>query len=221
MSTYFAELSRQYTTRAWYLASRGIVAVVVGLNLLFVPGLTADVLSGLFAIGLIIDGGIQIIPLLLGKITRRLWPQVLFKGVSEPAVGLLVLRHHGLALNVLGVVLGILLIFRGVLELIDFVDAPMRARHQRTLLLGSALSVVMGIILLFSPFSDHYAFERFLGMYAIAIGGIHIIRAWRVCDEIEESEEHAHTLLSQIKMVPVIEGPEPDAVSDQVAQPPD
>jgi uncharacterized membrane protein HdeD (DUF308 family) len=110
MSTYFAELSEQYTTRAWYLASRGTVAVVVGLNLLLIPVLTADVLLGLFAIGLIIDGGVQIIPLLLGKITRRLWPQVLFKGVAEPAVGLLALKHDGLALEVLGVILGILLI---------------------------------------------------------------------------------------------------------------
>jgi LmbE family N-acetylglucosaminyl deacetylase/uncharacterized membrane protein HdeD (DUF308 family) len=221
MSAYFAELSEQYTTRAWYIALRGTIALLVGLILLLIPVLTANVLFDLFAIGLIIDGGIQITPLLLGRITRRLWPQVLFRAVAEPAIGLLVLIHDGLALNVFGAILGVLLIFRGLLELIDFVDTPMRARHQRTLLLSSVLSAMMGIILLSSPFSGGYAFERLLGMYAIGIGGIHIIRAWRVSEEIKESEEHAHTLLSQIKMVPVVEGPEPEAVSDQVAQRPD
>jgi LmbE family N-acetylglucosaminyl deacetylase/uncharacterized membrane protein HdeD (DUF308 family) len=202
---YFLELSERYTTRIWYFVVRGAVNVVFGLAALLRPVWTADLLMQVFGLWLVTNGALQVLPIILGRRTRRLWRQALASGLTALLVGGLALGNNVLALDVVTIVLGLLLFFRAGLELTILVEAHMRAHHQRVLLLGTALLALAGCLLLIGPFSDAYAFERLLGVYVIAIGGIHVITAWRVSDQIRVSEALTHTLIAQSRYVPVIE----------------
>jgi LmbE family N-acetylglucosaminyl deacetylase/uncharacterized membrane protein HdeD (DUF308 family) len=202
---YFLELSERYTTRAWYFALRGVVKIAFGLAALVKPVWTADLLIQVLGFWLVVNGVFQILPIVLGHTTRRLWRQALASGVAALLVGGLALGRDVLAIDVTAVILGLLLIFRAMLELTTLVEAHMRVHHQRVLLLGVALSLLSGVVLLTSPFSDDYAFEKLLGIYVIVVGGVHVITAWRVSDQIQASEAQSHTLIAQSRLVPVID----------------
>ncbi len=206
---YFFELSEQYTTKAWYFALRGVVNIGLGLAAWLAPQFTADVLVMLFAAWLIGNSAVQIVPIVAGRRTRHLWPQALASGVIGLVVGVLALASDTLTLGVTAFIFGVMLVFRAALDVTIFVEAPMRARHQRLLLLGAVVSFVAGVVLLSSPFSDQHAFEKLLGVYVLVIGGIHILNAWRISETIEASETQAHTLPSHVPAVPV-ESPEED-----------
>jgi LmbE family N-acetylglucosaminyl deacetylase/uncharacterized membrane protein HdeD (DUF308 family) len=202
---YFLELSERYTTRAWYLALRGVVNIAFGLTALVRPVWTADLLIQVFGLWLVVNGVLQILPIVLGRTTQRLWRQALASGTAALLVGGLALGRDVVALDVVAVILGLLLIFRAMLELTILVEAHMRAHHQRVLLLGVALSTLGGCVLLTSPFSDDYAFEDVLGLYVIVMGSVHVITAWRVSDQIQATEAQSHTLIAHSRYVPVIE----------------
>ena len=202
---YFLELSERYTTRAWYFVLRGVVNIAFGLTALIRPVGTVDLLIRLYGLWLVVNGVLQILPIALGRTTQRLWRQALASGVVALLVGALALGRDVLALDLIAIVLGLLLVFRAGLELTILVEGHMRAHHQRALLLGVALSILIGIALLISPFTHGYAFEDVLGLYVIATGSIHIITAWRVSDQIQASEAQSHTLIAQSRYVPVIE----------------
>jgi LmbE family N-acetylglucosaminyl deacetylase/uncharacterized membrane protein HdeD (DUF308 family) len=202
---YFLELSERYTTRTLYFVLRGVVNIGVGLAALLWSAGAADLLIRVFGLWLVINGLLQIVPIVFGRRTRRLWHQALASGLVALLVGGLALGNNVLALNVTAIMLGLLLIFRAALEVTILIEAHMRVQHQRALLLGVALSVTGGCVLLASPFSDDYAFEKLLGVYVIVLGCIHVITAWRVSDQIRASEAQSHTVLSQSRFVPIIE----------------
>jgi LmbE family N-acetylglucosaminyl deacetylase/uncharacterized membrane protein HdeD (DUF308 family) len=208
---YFLELSERFTTRAWYLALRGLVNLVFGLAALVKPAWTADLLVDVFALWMILNSILQITPLLLRRTTQRLWRQALASGIVALLVGGLILVNDVLAINIVAMCLGLLLLFRAALELTILAEAHMHVHHQRVLLVGVALSIVSGFVLLTSPFSDEQAFVRLLGVYVIDIGAIHVITAWRASDRIHESELRAHTLIAQNRFVPVVDDTEPIA----------
>ena len=210
---YFLELSEHYTTRAGYFVVRGVVNMVFGLAALVQPLGTADLWIQVFGLWLLINGMLQALPIILGRTTRRLWPQTLASGIMTLAVGGLALGNNSVALDVAAVVLGVLLIFRAGLELTILVEAHMHVHHQRALLLGVALAFLIGCVLVTSPFSDDYAFEKVLGFYVIMTGAVHVITAWRVSDQIHVSEALSHTLIAKSRFVPVVAEEQDTALS--------
>ncbi len=207
---YFFELSERYTTHAGYFALHGVVNIAFGLAALVRPAWTANFLIQVFGLWLVVNGILQILPIILGRTTRQLWRQALASGITSLLAGGLALGSKALAIDMAGVILGLLLVFRAVLELTMLVEARMRTHHQRILLLGVVLSMLSGCVLLTSPFGDDYAFEKLLGIYVMVLGVVHLSAAWRVSDQIQASEAQSHTLMAQSRFVPVIaEGTEP------------
>jgi LmbE family N-acetylglucosaminyl deacetylase/uncharacterized membrane protein HdeD (DUF308 family) len=214
---YFLELSERYTTRSWYFVLRGTVNMVFGVAVLIRPVWASDLLVRAFGLWLLVNGVLQVLPIILGHTAQRLWRQALANGLVTLLVGGLALGRDVVALDVAAVSLGLLLIFRAALELTILVEGRMRVHHQRALLLGAALSALLGVVLLTSPFSDVYAFEKVLGIYVIVTGGVHVITAWRVSEQIQVSEAQSHTLIAQSRFVPVVEEDQeaaPSAVPD-------
>ncbi|MBI5957640.1 MAG: PIG-L family deacetylase [Chloroflexi bacterium] len=207
---YFFELSERYTTRAGYFVLHGVVNIAFGLAALVKPAWTANFLIQVFGLWLVINGVLQILTVVLGGKTRNLWHQSLASGITSLLAGGLALESKALAIDITGVILGLLLVFRAFLELTMLVEAQMRTPRQRVLLLGVVLSLLSGCVLLVSPFNDDYAFEKLLGIYVIVLGIVHVNAAWRLSDQIQASEAQSHTLMAQSRFVPVIaEGTEP------------
>ena len=185
---YFFELSERFTTHPWYFALRGTTNVAFGLAALFFPATTAKLFIALFALWMIGNSLLHLAPILTGRTTRHLWRQALLSALSNLIVGTIALLSNQIALYTAAFLIGVLLLFRGILELTVLLQAPIPIFEQRFLLGGITLSIATGLFILSTPISGQYAFVKLFGAYATIIGSINIFSARRVSDEILESQ---------------------------------
>jgi LmbE family N-acetylglucosaminyl deacetylase len=152
---------------------------------------------------LIFNNVVQFAPFVLGKRTRRLWPEALASSVIGLLIGFLAVVKYQLGVEIAAIVVGLLLFFRALIELAILVESNMRAYHQRWLILWVALSLVFGVYIIMNPFGEERILEKVLGIYAILIGLNHVLVASRKSHVIVEREELTHSEINSDNYVPV------------------
>ncbi|GAA4178884.1 HdeD family acid-resistance protein [Gryllotalpicola koreensis] len=159
------------------LAVSGAVSAVIGLLILIWPGHTAVVVTAIIAAYAIVAGLVYVA---LGVFATALggWARVghLILGVLFVAGGVVAFTRLGATTAALfvfvGVLIGILWIIEGVAALITLGAA----RFKLPTLLFALLSIVVGIILLFSPLYS-VVLWLWLGIALLVLGIIQIVRA--------------------------------------------
>jgi LmbE family N-acetylglucosaminyl deacetylase/uncharacterized membrane protein HdeD (DUF308 family) len=146
----------------------------------------------LFGVWLIFNNILQIGPFLLKRRTRRLFPEAFSTSLIGIAVGLLALLKTVTALKIATLLIGILLLFRAIIELKILVESHMHVQHQRRLLIWEILSFVLGFYLILNPFGERHFLEKTFGVYAVILGLNHIITSSRLSAKIENIEEETH-----------------------------
>ncbi|HET7673497.1 MAG TPA: DUF308 domain-containing protein [Candidatus Saccharimonadales bacterium] len=164
------------------LALRGIVAILFGIAAVFWPGITLVTLVYLFS-GFVLASGL--VTLVMGLIdASRERNSVLSLvltvalGIVEIGVGVYLLRHVGVAFNTLILLIGFVLIFRGLVELFNgLFEDDTSGMYRTASSLTGALAVIAGVILLFQPESGGVAFVWILGLYALLAGPLMVALA--------------------------------------------
>lgn len=163
------------------LVLRGVVAVLFGIAAVFWPGLTILTLLYLFAAFLLVGGVFGLVQGItrLGQgnvsvLTRMLKPLL---GVLEIGVGIYLLRHPHVTFTTFILLIGFILIVRGVFEVVEglFEEGP--SLYRVVMILIGLLAVLAGIIVLFQPEASGVAFVWILGIYAIVIGSLELAAA--------------------------------------------
>lgn len=158
------------------LALRGIVAILFGIAAVFWPGLTLLTLLYLFAAFLLVSGVFGLVYGIsrLGEsgvsvLTRITTPLL---GILEIGVGVYLLRHPHVTFATLILLVGFILIVRGVFEVVEglFEEGP--SIYRIVMILIGLLAVLAGILVLFQPAAAGVAFVWILGIYAIVIGAL-------------------------------------------------
>ncbi len=156
------------------LVLRGVVAILFGIAAVFWPGLTILTLLYLFAAFLLISGIVGLVSGIgrLGQgsvsvLTRVLRPLL---GLLEVGVGIYLLRHPHVTFTTLILLIGFILIIRGVFEVVEglFEEGP--STYRVIMVLIGLLAVLAGIVMLFQPAAAGVAFVWILGIYAIVVG---------------------------------------------------
>lgn len=199
---YFFDLSENFTTKAWYLLLRGAVNVAFGVAVWFLPALVFSTVSVVFALWLIFNAMLVIVPILNGRSTRRLWPQVLISASLGFAVGLILLLNQALAIEVVTVAVGLILLIRALLEFSIFVETRARVQHQRALLLGSAMLMLAGCSALSGMIGGVTAVHM-VALYAALVGLMHMLTAWRVSENLQEMSLRKGA--TEIETVPILD----------------
>lgn len=161
------------------LALTGIIALAVGLAILIWPGRTAQIVTALLAVHLIIGGivhlGLGLVPPGLKRGTRAAHIAL---GVVFAGVGVLALFHLRETTVWLGVVLGIWIglvwIIQGVVILLTIGDAP----SKMWAVAFGALSLVAGVVLLFSPLMGATLLWVLIGIALLILGGAQLALAY-------------------------------------------
>jgi uncharacterized membrane protein HdeD (DUF308 family) len=156
----------------WALTIRGILAVLFGIAAVFWPGLTVLTLLYLFGAYVLLTGIVDIIHGIGGLFRRGTWFLILLLGFAELGVGVYLLRHPGVTFTALVLLIGFLLIVRGVFEGVAALSESHSATNRLLMVFASVLAIVVGIILLFQPASGGVAFVWVLGLYALITGPI-------------------------------------------------
>jgi uncharacterized membrane protein HdeD (DUF308 family) len=153
------------------LLLRGLFLLVFGFFALFWPGMTLGALILGFSLYVAIDGVVNILRGVLAVARMNsFWFLTLILGVLEIIIAIYVFRNPELTLSMFMILIGAVLVARGVLEVIVTFD---KETADRTLdLITGILALVAGIAVLVYPTASGIAFLWVLGAYALIAGPI-------------------------------------------------
>ena len=157
----------------------GVLAVIVGILILVWPGKTAAVVTAIIAI-YAIAAGLVYAGLGIFSRTKGGWARIghIVLGILFIIAGIVALLNLGQATAwlalFLGILVGIMWIVEGVVALSTLGDAASKGWS----IFFAILSIIAGIILLFSPIWGAAVLWWLLGIALIVLGIINIVRAF-------------------------------------------
>lgn len=160
----------------WALVLGGVATLLFGVAAVFWPGLTFLVLLYLFSAYVLISGVVNISAgiSIAGLVDAWFLPVLL--GVFEVGAGVYLLRHPKASFATLVILIGFVLIARGIVEGVStyFLNARTTARARTLSYISSLASLAAGIVVLFANEADGVSFVWILGLYAILLGTLNI-----------------------------------------------
>lgn len=154
------------------LVVRGIAGILFGIAAVFWPALTLVTLVYIFSIYILVSGLVSIVTGLMHLVKGRNWFLGLILGFAELGVGVYLVRHPGVTFATLILIIGLVLVARGVFEVVMGLTEDNFATHKLLVILGGVLAAAVGIIVLLQPASGGVAFVWVLGLYALITGPI-------------------------------------------------
>lgn len=167
------------------LVFRGVAGILFGIAAVFWPALTLVVLVYIFSIYILVSGLINIVQSIMDLAKKRSWFLTMLLGIAELGVGVYLVRHPGVTFATFILLAGLILITRGVFEVVVALTEEPSATYKTLMVIGGVLSVVVGIIILLQPAAGGVAFVWILGLYALITGPIWIAIALDVKRELE------------------------------------
>ena len=162
----------------WEMTLRGIVALLFGAAAIFWPHLTLATLVLLFSIFILISGILELLSGLtsMGKGTR--WYLRVVIGILELGVGVYLVRHQAVAFNTFILLVGFILILRGVIEAVaSLLDESLTVAQKTINFIMGLVAFVVGIVILQEPQKNGVAFVWVLGIFAFVTGILDIAMA--------------------------------------------
>jgi uncharacterized membrane protein HdeD (DUF308 family) len=179
-------------TEVTLLAVRGVIAILFGIAALFWPDLTAKTFIYIFSAFVLVSG----VATLIGGFTNlygahrsvmtRIFTVLL--GAFEIGVGVYLIRHPLVSFGALIVLIGFVLIIRGIVEAIEVLFEDASGSHKVFTVIAGIVSVIVGIIMLFQPAAGGLAFVWLLGLYALITGPLLIALALALRSEADKLE---------------------------------
>lgn len=159
---------------------QGLVTLVFGVVALFFPGLVLTDLLLLFAVYVTVVGVVELVHGFqgLGK-SGNAWFPLLVGGVLVGA-GVYLVRHPAMELNGLLVLMGALLMVRGVADLFVSAFLSGKSEHRMLWVVSGVVGVIAGLLLWRYPVVSGLDFVWVLGLYALVAGSVTLALAMRV-----------------------------------------
>ena len=154
------------------LVVRGIAGILFGVAAVFWPGMTLVTLVYVFSIFILISGVVGLVTGVGHLVKGRNWFLGLVLAVVELAVGVYLVRHPLVTFATLVLIIGLVLVARGVFEVVMGLTEDNFATHKLLVIFAGLLSAGVGIYVMLQPVSGGVAFVWVLGLYALVTGPI-------------------------------------------------
>ena len=158
---------------------RGALAIVFGMLAVLWPGLTLLVLVGLFAAYALLGGFVSIATAFQIRRAERRWWLPLLLGVVSVVAGMYALLAPAVTALVLVLLMAANAILTGVLDIAMAVRMRRALRGHWLLLLGGALSILFGLLVIAAPTAGALAMVWLISFYAILTGVLLFGLGWR------------------------------------------
>ena len=167
------------TRNWWALALRGILAILLGLAAIVLPGVTLAVLITLFGAYAVVDGVLAIIAGVRAAERHERWWSPVLKGLAGIAAGVMAFIWPALtALALLYLIAGWAIV-TGVLEVVAAVHLH-RAHGEWLLIINGVLSILFGLFVIVWPGAGVLTLVWMIGVYAIVFGAVLLVLAFRL-----------------------------------------
>ncbi len=169
----------------WTVGLRGILAIVIGLFALFMPGVAIGALVLLFAAYMLFDGIIAIVGAVRAISRHGHWAMLLLEGVADLAAASVALLWPAITVIVLIYLMAAWAIATGLFLLVATLRHPSQ-QGQWAMRIGAIVSLVWGVLLLFAPLIGALVVTWWIAGYALFFGGALLTMAYRL------HKVHAH-----------------------------
>jgi uncharacterized membrane protein HdeD (DUF308 family) len=161
------------------LMLRGALAIAFGVLAVLWPGLTLLALVGLFAAYALLGGVVSIAAAVKIRRAERRWWLPLLLGVISVAAGIYAIVAPSVTALVLVLLMAANAILTGVLDIAMAVRMRPVLHGHWLLLLGGALSIVFGVLVIAAPAAGSLALVWLISFYAIFSGLLLFGLGWR------------------------------------------
>jgi uncharacterized membrane protein HdeD (DUF308 family) len=164
----------------WVLLLRGIAAIAFGILAFIWPGLTLVTLVLLYGAFALIDGVLSLIAAFTGgaKPVPTWWLVVV--GLIGIAAGIVTFMWPGITAILLVLFIGAWALVHGIFEIIGAIQLRKEIDNEWMLILGGALSVLFGIIVLIAPGAGALGLIWVIATYSIIFGVLFVALALRL-----------------------------------------
>lgn len=162
----------------WALLIRGIIAILFGLAALLWPGMTVIVLVALFGAFALVDGFFAVVAA-IGERGHGNWAWLLIGGLVGIVIGIITFFWPAITALILLDLIAIWAILMGVYDIVVAFAYHQSVGREILLIIMGLLSFVFAAILLIHPVAAALGLVWVIGVYAIVIGILWIVRSFR------------------------------------------
>lgn len=163
----------------WAVALRGVTAILFGVAAFAMPIVTMLSLVFVFAAFSIVDGVLGIVMSVRGARKGERWVWLLLSGIFGIAAGVVAALWPGLTVLAFVILMAAWALISGVLMLIS--AFRLKVDHGRIwLVIGGISSIVLGVLLVMSPFIGALVLTFWTGAHALVLGGTLLVLAYRL-----------------------------------------
>ena len=164
-----------FTRNWWGLLIRGILAMLFGIMAFTMPGLTLVTLVLLYGIYALADG---LTALWVGGLARAWWFVLL--GILGVVVGIYTFIYPGITAVALLYLIAAWAIARGIFEIVTAIQLRKEISNEWMLILAGILSILFGVAMAANPAAGALAVVWIIGAYALLVGLMMIVLAFRL-----------------------------------------
>jgi uncharacterized membrane protein HdeD (DUF308 family) len=167
-------------TNWWALAIRGIAGILFGIAAFLVPGITLVALVYLFAAYAFVDGLFSIAAgIKRGRHGNR-WLWMILQGFVGLAAGIVAASWPAVTALVLVYIIAGWAIASGVLEITAAIALRKKITREWLLVLAGIASIAFGVLMASAPAPGALVLVWWIGAYALVIGVLLLVLAFRV-----------------------------------------
>lgn len=177
----------------WVVALRGLAALLFGVFTLLLPGLTLLVLVLLFGFFCLADGLFTLLLALRQSRSQARWWALVLEGLLGVAIGTVALVWPDISSLALLYLIAFWSAGTGLLEIATAIRLRKQIQGEVLLILQGVLSVLLGLILVLFPASGALVIAWLIGFYALLIGGVLLVLAFRFRKQ-QKQDSRNHTM---------------------------
>jgi uncharacterized membrane protein HdeD (DUF308 family) len=162
------------------IITRGIIAVVVGITLIVVPGLSLNLIIQILGGLLIIDGLINLVPAITKKDKQPNMFAILPRGTANLIFGLILIFFPQFIVGIFVFLIGFLLILAGGSQLASQIGGRNVLGFSLLITIISIIALIAGIVMLINPFKSASTMLIIFGVVLALYGAGEIIWSFNV-----------------------------------------
>ena len=171
-------MQKEVTRYWWFVALRGLAAVLFGIAAFAWPGLTLTLLVLWFGAYAVVDGVFELIYAFGPGRPSRGW--LVVEGVASIVIGVITLGWPGISALALLYLIAAWAVVTGIMEIIVAIGFRKVIRNEWLLVISGLASVVFGVVLAIQPGAGALALTWLIGAYAVVFGVLMIALGFRL-----------------------------------------
>ena len=162
------------------VALRGAIAILFGMAIVVLPGVTVAVLNTLFGFFVLIGGFLFLVAAVRQRHTDEPWWLLLLEGILGIIVGIFIISSPGITALFFIYLIAAWAIVSGIFQIVAAIQLRRQIEGEWLLIVSGIISLIFGLLLAILPGIGALTILWIIGAYTVAFGVMQLILAWRL-----------------------------------------